>query len=268
MPSNPTPWKIALCACLLVLQDIVSQDAPNYWLKRLMPPFEFGLMHALLLQMALLPLTMCKTLLAGLSSRFPHALPFEHMTQFHIHVGYTFCGLMLVATVPFVAFLWKVCGDHLQGLDPMDACAMLTSEIMITGWVIFGLVLVVVVSSYFRQHLPFEWFMTLHYFVLAVYAVTVGVLWHVHCTVLYCTVLYCTVLYCTVLYCTVLYCIVLYCTVLYCTVLYCPLLCCAVLCCAVLCCATLHCTALCCAVLHCSAVPHRVMYPTVMSHAT
>ena len=66
----------------------VPAGAPNYWLKRLIPPLEFGLMHAILFQMCIIPITMSKNLLAYLST-FLTTVPFEHITQFHIHIGYT-----------------------------------------------------------------------------------------------------------------------------------------------------------------------------------
>ena len=107
----------------------VPEGAPNYWLKRLMPPFEFGLvscnfswrdvyvyrqakqltsvyhepalqMHAILFQLALLPLTMAKRLLALLSTEvLGSTFPFQHIMQFHIQVGYAFCILLLGATM-------------------------------------------------------------------------------------------------------------------------------------------------------------------------
>ena len=46
----------------------VPRGANLYWWKRLTPPFEFGAMHAILFQMALLPLTMARQSVAALST--------------------------------------------------------------------------------------------------------------------------------------------------------------------------------------------------------
>ena len=66
----------------------VPQGAPRYWQKRLVPVFEFGAMHALLLQMAILPIVMCSNLLTALR-RTPLGvlLPLASSTAFHQHLG-------------------------------------------------------------------------------------------------------------------------------------------------------------------------------------
>lgn len=53
------------------LEMAVPVGAPYYWGKRIIPPLEFGSMHAILFQMALLPLTMSRYTISSLSnSRF------------------------------------------------------------------------------------------------------------------------------------------------------------------------------------------------------
>ena len=63
----------------------VPDEAPNWGLKRFTPPFEFGAMHAILFQLAIIPVTMCRSLLAWLSTSSPlrGRFPFEHMVQVH-----------------------------------------------------------------------------------------------------------------------------------------------------------------------------------------
>merc|ERR1711991_373834 len=69
----------------------VPRGANLYWWKRLTPPFEFGAMHAILFQMALLPLTMARRNLATMSdnSYLMKIIPFNRITGMHIHLGYT-----------------------------------------------------------------------------------------------------------------------------------------------------------------------------------
>jgi len=152
----------------------VPAAAPNYWLKRIVPPVEFGAMHAILFQLALLPLTMCRATLASLSTtKLSLVLPFAHVTDFHIFLGYVFCTVMILAVILFFAFFGKVCADHRAGKDPLDACAKLTEEIMITGYAILACTLIVLASSYFRNKLKFETFYFLHHFGLIMFVLAI-----------------------------------------------------------------------------------------------
>ena len=83
--------------------------APNSSLKRLVPPFEFGAMHAILFQLAVIPLTMCRSLLATLStnSTVNAIIPFENLIEFHIFVGYLFCIVMVLSVIVFFGFFGK-----------------------------------------------------------------------------------------------------------------------------------------------------------------
>ena len=68
----------------------VPDGALNFYWKRIAPPLEFGSMHAILFQMALLPLTMSRLTIANLSTTaFDKFIPFNRMLRIHIHLGYT-----------------------------------------------------------------------------------------------------------------------------------------------------------------------------------
>lgn len=72
-------------------QDDVPAGAPYYWAKRVIPPLEFGSMHAILFQMTLIPLTMCRYTIASLSgSRLDGYFPLNRMLRMHIHMGCEF----------------------------------------------------------------------------------------------------------------------------------------------------------------------------------
>ena len=59
----------------------------------------------------------------------------QHMITFHIHLGYTFCIVMVLSVILFFTFFGKVCTDFKNGDDKLDTCKKFTDEIMITGWV-------------------------------------------------------------------------------------------------------------------------------------
>lgn len=113
----------------------MSDDASRYTAKRIVPPFLFGSKHAILFQMALIPLTMSRYTIASLStSKLNYYLPLNKSQRIHIYLGYTMIALSFLALFVFFAYLGLLCND---GED--DACAALTSEIMITGIIICGL---------------------------------------------------------------------------------------------------------------------------------
>ena len=59
----------------------------------------------------------------------------QHMITFHIHLGYTFCIVMVLSVILFFTFFGKVCTDFKNGDDKLDTCKKFTDEIMITGLV-------------------------------------------------------------------------------------------------------------------------------------
>jgi len=117
----------------------VPVGANLYWWKRLVPPLEFGAMHAILLQMAFLPLTMARHTNALLSETFLAKLvPFQRMTAMHIHLGYTMVSIVFGSTVLFFIFFGQACAQQHTGLEPTPDgkktfCDKMTSEIMCTG---------------------------------------------------------------------------------------------------------------------------------------
>ena len=70
----------------------------NQYMNRYIPPVEFGMMHQLLFQMLLIPLTMSKRLLAVISthSATRTLFPYSDIVGFHIFLGYWFCWLLFV----------------------------------------------------------------------------------------------------------------------------------------------------------------------------
>ena len=78
------------------LENNVTAGAPYYWSKRIIPPLEFGSMHAILFQMALLPLTMSRYTISSLSnSKLDRFFPLNKMLRMHIHVRIEWCAKTL-----------------------------------------------------------------------------------------------------------------------------------------------------------------------------
>lgn len=110
-PSFPLPAHFALKK-FDSQTSAVHIDAPYYNWKVGIPTFEFGTMHALLFQLAILPLTMCRLVVSTLSSTFlNNYIPFNEMTKCHIFIGYTFIVLLLAALLIFFLFFGVVCNS-------------------------------------------------------------------------------------------------------------------------------------------------------------
>jgi hypothetical protein len=126
------------------LDGEVPEGVPNYWLKRIGPTLVFGSKHAILLQMALIPLTMCRFSIAALTeSVLDRFLPLNRMIKIHIHLGYSTVGLVVFATLLFLVHDGTLCAGGEEYY-----CNRLMSEIMITGYGITGLILFVATTSY------------------------------------------------------------------------------------------------------------------------
>jgi len=135
-----------------------------------MPSIIYGCKHAILLQMALLPLTMARFTIASLSDlAFGRLIPLNRAVQMHIYLGYTMVALTFLATIGFFAFYGFLCAKGEQ-----QFCDRFSSEIMITGYVIAAGTAIVSVTSYFRHQIPYEIFYVVHQSVLLIYGVTIA----------------------------------------------------------------------------------------------
>ena len=90
----------------------VPEAAPFHSWKVGVPTFEFGMMHAILFQLAVIPLTMCRLSIRSLSSTFLNRfVPFDSMTQYHIAVGYTVVIFLVSTTAIFFMFFGVICNS-------------------------------------------------------------------------------------------------------------------------------------------------------------
>mmetsp|Transcript_30987 Transcript_30987/g.74540 ORF Transcript_30987/g.74540 Transcript_30987/m.74540 type:complete len:837 (-) Transcript_30987:1632-4142(-) len=148
----------------------VPETANRYWWKIIAPPLEFGSMHAILFQMALIPLTMARYTISNLCDSFISSiLPLNRSLRMHIHLGYTMIIIVFLAVVFFFAFFGLLCSDGEEAF-----CEKFTDEIMITGYCIFGFFLLVGFTSYFRHSIPYEIFYAIHHAVFIMYFVTIA----------------------------------------------------------------------------------------------
>ena len=151
--------------------ESVPEGAPRYWWKRLTPTFEFAAMHAILFQMALIPLTMSRYSIAWLSRSecfIDKFVPLNRMLRIHIHLGYTMILIVFLAVIFFFTFFGLLCSDGDQSF-----CDKFKSEIMITGYVILVMLLIVGFTSFFRHKIPYEVFYVVHHIVFAMFILTI-----------------------------------------------------------------------------------------------
>jgi len=148
----------------------VPEGANRYWLKRLVPTIEFGSMHAILFQMALIPITMCRCSIAALAeSAVNKVIPLNRALAMHIHLGYTMIIILFLATVFFFFFFGLLCSEGEQKF-----CDNFTTEIMITGYCILGTLLLIAFTSHFRHKISYEIFYALHHVVFLMYIITIA----------------------------------------------------------------------------------------------
>lgn len=148
----------------------VPEEAPRYWAKRIVPPLEFGSMHAILFQMALIPFTMSRYTIASLStSKLNKYLPLNKALRIHIHLGYTMVSIVFLATIVFFTFFGLLCSEGDEAF-----CDKFTTEIMITGYCILGLLILMASTAYFRNTIPYELFYGVHFLFLAMYSLAIA----------------------------------------------------------------------------------------------
>lgn len=146
----------------------------------MVPSLEFGTMHAILFQMALLPLTMCRYSLTRLSTTYLNrVIPFNHMIRMHIHLGYTMVIIVIAATITFFVFFGLLCEEQKKNIEPrpdgqFTFCDKFTTEIMSTGLGIVGALILVWGTSYFRDRIRYEHFYIVHHVVFILFGITIA----------------------------------------------------------------------------------------------
>jgi predicted ferric reductase len=162
------------------IQEHIPIQANLYWWKRLTPPFEFGAMHAILFQMALLPLTMSRATVAKLSTtKFGKFVPLDKIVGMHIHLGYCMCSFVFASTILFFVFFGQACADQHKGREPTPGgkktfCIKMKSEIMLTGYGIMALLLIVAITSFLRNRIKYETFYIVHHLVFTMFALAIA----------------------------------------------------------------------------------------------
>jgi hypothetical protein len=126
--------------------------------KQIVATIEFGAMHVILLQMALLPLTVSRYCIAALDSNsgawLNRFIPMNRMLYIHIYLGSCMIVLVFLATVLYLSFFSILCLAY----DEQEYCTKLTSEIMCSGYAILACLGLVAATSYLRHVIPYEIF--------------------------------------------------------------------------------------------------------------
>lgn len=146
----------------------IDPEAAFYTLRKFGPPILYGSKHAILFQMALLPLTMSRfSITVAAESFLKTFIPFDRITFLHVYLGYFMIGLVCFATMGFIVFYGILCGSGEE-----EFCSKLYSEIMLTGYGITLCAVAVGITSYFRNKIPYEIFYAVHQTILLLYGVT------------------------------------------------------------------------------------------------
>lgn len=146
----------------------------------MIPALEFGSMHAILFQIALIPITMSRYTITSLSrTSLSKVVPFNHMTAMHIHLGYTTVLIVLLATITFFIFFGTLCEEQKTGEEPrpegqFSFCDKFTEEIMNTGYGLIAIMLIIMFTSFFRHKIPYEAFYAVHHLVFAMFGLAVA----------------------------------------------------------------------------------------------
>jgi hypothetical protein len=138
-----------------------STSSSSGW-KQVVATIEFGVMHVILFQMAILPLTMCRYCIAALggsnnnsiSTILNRFIPMNRMLYIHIHLGSCMIVLVFLASALYLSFFSILCLVY----DDQEYCTKLTSEIMCSGYAILACLGLVAVTSYLRHVIPYEIF--------------------------------------------------------------------------------------------------------------
>ena len=141
-----------------MLSNIFSTETAGYWRQRIVPPILYGSKHALLFQMALLPLSMCRhTIALASSTAIKDFIPLGRMHHFHIYVGYVLVAITVIDAVMFGLYFRSMCN-----LGNQSFFAGLRSEIMITGYFIAGTCATIGITSLLRHRIRYEIFYLVH----------------------------------------------------------------------------------------------------------
>lgn len=152
--------------------DAIPIKAPFRTAKIWVPTMEFGLMHAVLFQLALIPLTMARYTIAALSSCntiLRQFVPLHQAPAMHIYLGYWVVTAVTIATIVFVLFFGTLCAH-----GDASVCEKFTSEIMCTGYGIVASLLLIGGTSYLRHVIPYQVFYVVHHLVFVMYAITIA----------------------------------------------------------------------------------------------
>lgn len=144
---------------LIKLHELdIPGETSYHWLKKTFPPLLFGSKHAINFQMALIPFTMARYSISSLSgNKLNRYIPLNKAMRAHIYLGYTMVLIVILASAAFFVLYGLPCGA-----GDVSFCDKFTTEIMITGYCILGLVLFMAGAAFYRHTIPYEVFYAVH----------------------------------------------------------------------------------------------------------
>ena len=151
------------------LEEELNTNDIHYGWKLYGPTILYGCKHAILFQMTILPLTMCRLTIAKLGryDLFCRIFPLDRILHYHIFIGYIMIFLTTFAGCLFLTYYGNLCA-----YDDEDYCDGLASEIMITGYYIMTGLALIGILSYARESISYEVFYAVHHGIFIVYGLT------------------------------------------------------------------------------------------------
>ncbi|GKZ01556.1 hypothetical protein MPSEU_001106100 [Mayamaea pseudoterrestris] len=155
-------------------KESLDSESFYYWMRLIVPSLDYGAAHAILLQMAILPLTVMKRSITSLAlqhSNLEKYVPLRNMPDVHAYVGYWIFALATLGLTLGMGLTSFLCLAH----GEQEYCDKLTSEIMMSGLAMFGLITLITVSSLIRRDISYAIFLKIHRIgFLLLYVITIA----------------------------------------------------------------------------------------------
>ena len=106
-------------------------------MQRIVPSLENGVFHVILFQLALIPLTTCRSTVASMAGcRLDQVVPLNQADEMHTFLGYFIAVLIMAAVIVNIIYFAILCG--IAGDE--SACIHFSSVEMITSYIMLTLI--------------------------------------------------------------------------------------------------------------------------------
>lgn len=139
-------------------------------MQRIVPSLENGVFHVILFQLALIPLTTCRSTVASMAGcRLDQVVPLNQADEMHTFLGYFITVLIMAAVIVNIIYFAILCG--IAGDE--SACIHFSSVEMITSYIMLTLISLVAITSYFRNKTCYKLFYVAHHVIFLLFAVVI-----------------------------------------------------------------------------------------------